>query len=354
MRYRTFCFCDRVARLAAILMTVLAALAGCAGGGGGGPAGIPPPFGSGYPTLANATSANTGPGISVAYTIAPGSNEIDGVGATVGVAPNAPDPGKITVSVSGVPVTGGTEADFSFEVDTALLSPLPNSPLTGGTLAPSCANCLTTGQVTADDGQDVTFIYLDPDAAGLTYSTLGLWSKPADLSTAAGMEIGGAFSLGVVTRGNDLPTSGTANYSGFFVGRYAISATDPSLPDDGVYAVGANASATVNFSGAGSVGFSTTNTQIRLETGGALGAAQAAPRLDLSATGMAITRTSTTNLFSGTVDSFAGGLTGTISGAFYGRPDTGTSVPPEMGGTVTVTNGSGTESMVGGFALQTP
>jgi hypothetical protein len=353
MRNRTLCFRDRVACLAAILMTVLAALAGCAGGGGGG--GLSePPFGSGYLTFANATFANTGPGISVAYTIAPGSNEIDGVVAMVGVDPNSPDPGKITVSVSGVPVTGGTEADFSFVVDTAALTTLANSPLTGGTLLPSCADCLTTGTVTADDDQDVTFIYLDPAVAGLTYSTLGLWSKPADLSTAAGMEIGGAFSLGVVTRGNDLPTSGTANYTGFFVGRYAISATGVGLPAVGVYAVGANASATVDFSGAGSVDFSTLNTQIRPDVGGALGLAVDAPRLDLSATGMAITRTSTTNLFSGTVDSFAGDLTGTISGAFYGRPDTGTSVPPEMGGTVTVTNGSGTESMVGGFALKVP
>lgn len=348
MRNRTLCFRDRAALLTAVLLPVLA-LAGCAGGGGGG--GLSePPFGSGYPTFANATSANTGPGISVAYTIAPGSNEIDGVLATVGVVPNSPDPGKITVSVSGVPVTGGTEADFSFVVDTAALTTLENSPLTGGAL--SCADCLTTGRVQADDDQFVTFIYLDPDAAGLTYSTLGLWSKPADRPSAAGMEIGGAFSLGVVTRGNDLPTSGTASYGGFFVGRYAISATGVGLPAVGVYAVGANASASVDFSGAGSVDFSTVNTQIRPDVGGALGAAVDAPRLDLSATGMAITRTSTTNLFSGTVDSFAGGLTGTFSGAFYGRPDTGTSVPPEMGGTLSVSNPGGTESMVGGFALQ--
>src|SRR6266404_2722901 len=79
MRNRTFCFNNRVALLIAVSLPVLATLGGCAGGGGSGPAGIPPPFGSGYPTLANATSANTGPGNSVAYTIAPGSNKIDGV-----------------------------------------------------------------------------------------------------------------------------------------------------------------------------------------------------------------------------------------------------------------------------------
>jgi hypothetical protein len=328
-------------------------LNGCASSGGG-PAGIPPPFGSGYPTLANATSANTRDAISVLYTIAPDSEVIDGAAGTVGVAPNSPDPGKITVSVSGIPVTGGTEPAFSFEVDTALLTTLANSPLTGGALSPQCVNCLIRGQVTANDGQVVTFTYLAPAAAGLTYSTLGLWSKPADLASAVGMEIGGVFSLGVVTRGNDLPTSGTASYSGFFVGRYAISATDVGLPAEGVYALGANASGTVNFS-AGSVGFSTANTQIRLEgVGGALGVAESASRLDLSATGLPITRTSTANLFSGTVDSVAGGLTGTINGAFYGRPDTGSSVPPEMGGTVTVTNGLGTEFMIGGFALKKP
>jgi hypothetical protein len=349
MCFRKSLFRDRFA-LRAVALAGLVSAGGC--GGGDGTAGGVPPFGSNYPTLANATSANTGPGISVAYTIAPGSNEINSVVATVGVAPNAPGPGKITVNVSGIPVIGGTEPAFSFEVDTTALTTLANSPLTGGTLSPPCANCLTGGQVRANDGQVVTFTYLDPAAAGLTYSTLGLWSKPAHLASAAGMVIGGVVSMGVVTRGNDLPTSGTANHTSFFVGRYAISAAGTGLPAVGIYAVGANANATVNFSAAGTVGFSTTNTQIRLETGGALGTAEAVPRLDLSATGMAITRTSTANLFAGTVNSVAVGLTGTINGAFYGRPNTGTSVPPEMGGTLSVNNPGGTESMVGGFALK--
>lgn len=344
---RSFTSLSKLLPLPAPALALLAALSvsGCAGGGGG-PGGSAPPFGSGYPTLANATAANTGDGIALAYTSLQASNEFDQASAaTIVVAPNTPSTGRITVSVSGVAVPGGTEPDFTFEVDTAALAVLANSPLTGGSLAPECQDCLTSGTVTADDGRLVSFTYLDPEQAGLTYSTLGLWSKPSDVSTS---ELGGAFSLGVVTRGNDLPTSGSASYAGFFIGRYATSDTvTVGAPAVGIYAVGANATAQANF-GTGTVAFQTLNTQIRLE-GAGLGPAQAASHLNLNASGLPITGT-TGNLFTGPVTTSA--LTGTISGAFYGRPDTATSVPPEMGGVVSVTNAGGSQTMVGGFALK--
>lgn len=347
---RSFTSLSKLLPLPAPALALLAALSvsGCGGGGGSGPAGGAPPFGSSYPELAVATSAHTGPGLSATYT-RPVANEFDPASSTVVVAPNTPGPGEIRVTVSGMPVTGGTEPDFSFEVDTALLNPLTDSPLTGGTLMPTCANCLRTGTVTASDMETVRFIYLDPAAAGFAYTTLGLWSKAAALPAAAGTDIGGAFSLGVVTRGSDLPTSGGASYAGFFVGRCATSDTSIGAPPVGIYAVGANATAQATFGAGGAVAFQTLNTQIRLESGGSLGAAQSASHLNLNASGLPITGT-TGNLFTGPVT--AGSLTGTISGAFYGRPDTATSVPPEMGGVVSVTNGSGSQTMVGGFALK--
>lgn len=334
---------------AVLALAFLAVLGGCAGSGGG-PAGIPPPFGSGYPTLANATSADTGPGISATYTSAT-ANEFVSVPSFVAVEANVPGPGQIKISVRGVPVPGGTEPDFFFVVNTAALTDLANSPLTGGTLSPACASCLRRGTVIAEDGQTVTFLYLSPAAAGFSYSTLGLWSKPSDVSA---LQIGGAFSLGVVTRGSDLPSSGTANYAGFLVGRYATSDTDVGAPTPGIYAVGANASAQVTFGPAGRVSFRTLNTQIRPEgVGGALGAAQTATHLDLNAPPMPISGDATTNAFSGPVIT-TGGLAGSLGGAFYGRPDTATSVPPEMGGVVSVNKSvvGGTQTMVGGFALK--
>lgn len=355
IRFRTSLIRDRFA-LQALALAGLVSIGGCGGGGSGGTV---VPFGGVYPELASATSANT-TASSASYTIAPASNRLTSVSPSVTVAPNSPSSGQITLNVSDVPLPGGTESAFSMTIDTSLLTPLANSPIGGSTLAPACGDCLVSGQAIASDGQMVRFLYLDPRAPGFTlkYSTLGLWSKPAALPAASGTEIGSVFSLGVMTRGRDLPTSGTAYYSGYFVGRYAISATTVvGLPAPGVYAVGANAQAQVNFSGAGSVSFSTLNTNIALEgPGGALAVPVAEPRLDLiTGTPLTITRNATANSFSGTVTTKTPGmgLTGTLTGTFYGRPaSTVPAAPPELGGTLAVGNTGGTQTMIGGFALK--
>lgn len=357
MRNRTFCFRDRVALLTAVLSPVLATLGGCAGGGGGGRSGSPD--GDVYPPLASATIANTGDGVSEVYSLSPDSNQMILTTADISVVPNnSPTPGRITITVSGIPIPGGPEPDFFVTVDPATdLTILENSPLGGSTLSPQCANCLTTGQVQADDGQMVTFLYLDPDSVNLTYSAMGLWSKPTSLgSPNDGTVVGGAFSIGVLTRGSDLPTSGTATYDGFFVGRYATSDTDTmGAPAPGTYAVGANAHGDVDFGGPGSVVFSTLNTNIALEGPGVtLGAPVAAPRLDLLSSPMTIARTATSATFTGNIST--DDMSGTISGAFYGRPTTiGTpAAPPELGGALSVVNDANTQSMVGGFTLKRP
>lgn len=321
---------------------------------GGGTATLEP-FGGIYPELAAATAADT-TSSSASYAIVPASNQLAPVSTTVAVEPNTPSSGQITLNVGDVPLSVGTEPGFSVTIDTSLLLPLANSPLAA--LAPACSNCLVSGLATASDGRTVRFLYLDPAATAfsLRYSTLGLWSKPAALPAAAGTEIGSVFSLGVMTRGRDLPTSGSANYSGYFVGRYAISATGVGLPTPGVYAVGANARVQVDFSGAGSVTFSTLNTNIALDSGGLLGMPVAEPRLDLiTGTPMSITRSTTANSFSGTVTTRTPGmgLTGTLTGTFYGKPSsTIPAAPPELGGTLAVGNTGATQTMVGGFALR--
>jgi hypothetical protein len=336
--------------LAAIFMTVLATLTGCAGGGGGGGGLSEPPFGGVYPPLATASTTHTGDGVSEAYSLSPDSNQMISTTSDISVAPNSPTAGKITITVSGIPVPRGLEPDFSVTVDPATdLTILANSPLGGSTLSPPCADCLTTGEVTASDGQTVTFIYLDPDSVNLTYSAMGLWSKPSFAD--AGTVVGGAFSIGVLTRGSDLPTTGTATYDGFFVGRYATSDTvTAGAPAPGIYTVGANAHGAVDFSGAGSVIFSTLNTSIVPE--GSVDPPLAAPRLDLLSSPMTITRTDP-NSFSGPVTTNGFGMSGTISGAFYGKPATiGTPAPPELGGALAVGNNAGTQNMVGSFALK--
>ncbi len=369
----------RGALIPAALLGLLA-LAGCGGGGGGGggtpDSGMPIPFN--YPTsLATATSTDNVDGFIAPYALDTAGKTISPVTTTVfGTSPSA---GKIMIAVGDVVLpspSGLTEPGFvvTFNPADSSSTLLTSSPLNSLSLTPPCNNCLKTvtapaivnGVTTAT----VTFTYLDPGSASfpLTYSALGIWTKPTtttngslDLSWS---EIGGAFSAGVLTRGIDLPTTGTASYDGYFIGRYATS-VDNLTPGvlAGNYLVGANAHAGVDFSiaGAGGVTFATSNSQI---SGGALATPVAESRLDLTTlTPMTITRTSTGNSFQGTVVSKD--VTGffqsapanpNISGAFYGPPATtgvnpGDFAPRELGGALGVSNSTG-QGMVGSFALK--
>jgi len=206
----------------------------------------------------------------------------------------------------------------------------------------------------------VTFTYLDPTSTTfpLTYSALGMWTKPTTTGTNGATdsnwpEVGGAFSAGVMTRGIDLPTTGTAFYNGYFIGRYATSVPPATGISAGTYVVGANASATADFGanlGAGAVSFSTLNTHIAPESTTGLGTPIPYSGLDLAATALPITRTAISNVFSGTVTT-SSTLSGQINGAFYGPPATTTPfAPPEAGGSVAVTGTN--QNMVGSFALK--
>ena len=350
-------FPARRAIFAAGALLGLITLGGCGGGGGGGFANVPPvPFV--YPTsLANATSSDTVDGFISPYALDPSTPKL--VSTIPTVSGTSPSAGTITITVNAITLPdSSTEQAFSVKFDPAdsTSTTVANSPLDGLSLSPQCANCLKTVTAYAIVGgtttsTPVTFTYVDPASFSLTYSALGMWAKPTTNGSSNWPEIGGAFSAGVLTRGIDLPTTGSANYSGYFIGRYATSAPlSGSTPSPGTYIVGANASATANF-GAGTVSFSTLNTNIALESGGGLVAPAAMPGLNLTSSPMPITRTSTSNSFTGTVSTSNGGLSGPIQGGFYGPPaTTGDFAPPELGGSVSVTNNLD-QSMVGSFAL---
>jgi hypothetical protein len=149
----------------------------------------------------------------------------------------------------------------------------------------------------------------------------------------------GAGAVGVATRRADLPTTGTATYSGAFIG-LQLENSDRAL-------VEANARSMANF-GTGVVSFETTNSLTR---GGI-----ADPTLDLVGT---MTFQSSDgvrqNELRGPV-STKGGMTGEVRGHFFG-PASSTSAPPELSGSVAVksrgaTVGGEGRSMVGGFVMK--
>ena len=351
--------------LGAGTLSVLLALAGCGGGGGG--AGGAPAVAFVYPSsLATAESTDTVGGFTSPYALHTDTTAPQLVSVPQTVLANVPATGRITFTVSAIQLPSEPSPEPAFVVTFDLSnsgSPLPSNPLDSPSLSPNCSGCLRTVTMPASDlagnplTQAVTFTYLDPASSPLNYSTLGMWTKPSAVSTIWS-EVGGPFSAGVVTRGIDLPITGTASYDGFFIGRFATSdTTDPSLPP-GTYIVGANAHVVVNFSGGGAVTVSTSNTQISRELGaGALDIPVAEPRLDLSTTtAMTITRTPTSNVFLGVPGTLTNGFGMNengqlgIGGAFYGPPTA--TAAPELGGSLAVGNPS--QSLVGSFALKTP
>ena len=338
--------------LAAGAFLCLITLGGCAGGGGGSSSTLPVPFV--YPTsLKDATSSDTVDGFISPYSLDTTTNGL--VSTTPSVSGTSPSAGTITIMVNPIKLplpSTATEPAFSVKFDPASLSasPVLNSPL--DSLLTPCPDCLKTVTVNTLTGNPapVTFTYLDPSAIGLNYSVLGIWEKPTTTGIGGAQDsdwpyVGGAFSAGVLTRGIDLPTTGSASYSGYFLGRYVTSvASGPAAP--GTYLVGANASATANF-GAGTVSLSTSGTFIAPDSGGIPFAMSG---LDLTANTMPIVRDPTSNSFGGNA-STTSGLSGPIQGGFYGPPaTTGDYAPPELGGSLSVTNG--TESMAGSFALK--
>jgi hypothetical protein len=367
---RSRAFRARSAIFAAGALLGLITLGGCGGGGGGSyVSGAAVPFV--YPTsLSGATSSDTVNGFMSPYaltnTTPPSLVSVDttvfGASPSNGIISIAI--GDITDKISHAVIEPGFVVNFDSTSSGALLSTSPLDSV-------GCQHCLVTASATANylatnlPAGTVTFTYIDPASSifSLRYSTLGMWSKPNMSTTTSSTwpEVGGAFSAGVLTRGVDLPTIGSAQYEGYMIGRYATSdmtPTTPSLPPVGTYIVGANASATADFA-ARSVSFFTSNTHIAPESGGAI---LYEPRLDLTSTMTITGATSTTsNLVSGTVrtsDSINGFFPGTsggqqISAGFYGPPDTTTApfAPPELGGSLSVANSTG-QSMVGSFALK--
>lgn len=173
--------------------------------------------------------------------------------------------------------------------------------------------------------------FFEPQALGLSYSALGIWE--CDNCSGDPVFAGGYFSMGALTRGSDIPISGTATYQGRLIGTYADGTA--------VYAVRADASATADFTFTSpSVSLTTSDTVVVQK-----GTTAQTPRNDLNLTGT-LHYIGGTNHLTGDLTTTGNGMTGPASARFYGPQ------AAELGGTFFVKNASNTEQMVGGFALK--
>jgi hypothetical protein len=165
---------------------------------------------------------------------------------------------------------------------------------------------------------------------GWSYQSYGIWIS--NLNSSSGTVGGG--SVGSLTTGVSIPTTGTANFSGTSAGVYTNSSGIPFL-------TGSAMSASVNFA-TRSLGFATTGTQILLSSG----SWQATSGLNTTGT---LSYASGTNLVTGSNLATAGGggvavmTGGQVTGKFYGP------AANELGGTFAVRAGAGVESYAGAF-----
>jgi hypothetical protein len=298
-------------RVCAALVT--AALAGCGtgGGGSGGPSGpvSPPVSDSSSPPSSDSSS----PPASFEFPALSTVRDEVRVSSAITSRPHEIFRDRVTATADGA-------GNFTFRVND------PNvGPYTFTVNLPPNTSISSSGE-----RPDFAFNSLD-------YSAAGAWAHhgfPGTVATGAG-------AVGVATGRADLPTTGTATYSGAFIGRQNDIDGERAL-------VEANARSTANF-GTGVVSFETTNSRTR---GGV-----ADPTLDL--VGSMTFQSSggvRQNSLRGPVSTKSGGMTGEVRGNFFG-PASSTSAPPELGGSVAVKSsgavvGGEGRSMVGGFVMK--
>jgi hypothetical protein len=191
----------------------------------------------------------------------------------------------------------------------------------------SCGNCFRSSyiDISSATGQ---ITYLDINGMGMSYLSIGNWEvQQKSIGTAIS---GGTGVFGIPTRDADLPKTGTATYSGQFIGTYRNEMS--------FHVIGATATSTADF-GSGVVTLATTNSQ-RQDTA-------AMPQLDFSGSmNFLSSRGARTNQLQGPMTT-RGGLVGDAHGSFYGP------AAAELGGAVVFKGPAGTsEAFIGGFGMK--
>jgi hypothetical protein len=281
-------------------------LTACGGGGGGsgsatGPAAssttavaasTPPSFTAWSAVAPNSTTTIQGSSAEGTYTANIATNTITGVGTLTAFAPTTT--ATFTTNSSGTT----TALSFTSANGTSASFNAANGDLFGYLIANPNVRA-----VVSSNGQNYLLI-ASATAFGWDYQTFGTWTTGA----GTGSGTAGMFSVGALTSGASIPTTGTGTYTGAAGGRYVDSAGVP-------YFTSANMTAGVDFA-ARTVAFSTTSTQ----TSTNLSSFSANSNLNMSG---ALSYSAGTNQITGTVASVGGGvgnasMTGTVTANFYG------------------------------------
>lgn len=300
-------------KLLLVLSPLVLAACGGGGGGGGGSSATLAPFTKWSSVTAGNTYSISGDSMQGTYSWNSGTDKVTAVtrgsqqaGATFTETFNS---SGIAQSVR-IQTASGTDISFTRGTDTF------------GVL-------LINNNINAVVSADGTKYALAPEplAMGWDYQSFGIWVTGA--GTGSGTY--GAASVGAATDGANVPTTGSATYSGYTGGRYVWS-------DGTYYFTSSNMSAATNFA-TRSISFATTNTAVTPN----LLTQTSAPALNMTGT---LAYSAGSNQFTGNVTTVSG-LTGTATGRFYGP------TAQEIGGTFGVT-GAGITTYGGAFGGKRP
>lgn len=293
-----------------ILLAVSLISAGCGGGGGGGggvdtPSIVRPSY-SDLTNLASPVRMDIGSVTSFNNSTA----DYPATTLTPQITANASSLASITIVI---PELGVNDTYTSADVD--------STGVIGNMTIPIIDAVKTSGGVTRE------FVYIQPaTSSSLRYSSLGIW-RQTDASSLTDMAF---ISFGSKTAGSDIPTAGTATYTGAILG-FATEGVGAN------YTIKAPAIAIADF-GARSVMLAST---LSIKTDQATLLTSSDNSYNLSGT---LTYAAGNNALSGTISTV--GKTGTATGVFYGPQ------AAEIGGTFRTSEAGGTKMFAGGFGLK--
>ncbi|HUX63118.1 transferrin-binding protein-like solute binding protein [Sulfuricella sp.] len=292
-----------------ILLAVSLISAGCGGGGGGGGVDTPSIVRPSYSDLTNLASP-VRMDIGSVTSFNNSTADYPATTLTPQITANASSLASITIVIPELGVN-----------DTYTSADVVSTGVIGNMTIPIIDAVKTSGGVTRE------FVYIQPaTSSSLRYSSLGIW-RQTDASSLTDMAF---ISFGSKTAGSDIPTAGTATYTGAILG-FATEGVGAN------YTIKAPAIAIADF-GARSVMLAST---LSIKTDQATLLTSSDNNYNLSGT---LTYAAGNNALSGTISTV--GKTGTATGVFYGPQ------AAEIGGTFRTSEAGGTKMFAGGFGLK--
>ncbi len=206
-------------RTSAVMLLTTALLSACGGGGGSGGAALSPSFPLGstpstvpedLTTLTTLREVQVNAVTTASVEIGSGYFLPLSVTPRIGIQTQAGDIQEVALQIPELSIAQTFLRGAS--LNTEAVSAIPP-----GSLPFNWATGSRTSGV-----QQFEIDIIDPDASRLRYHSFGLWARDANNTTLQAVALG-YFTIGTPTLGGNVPTSGTANYTGVMNATYTTN-----------------------------------------------------------------------------------------------------------------------------------